>query len=357
MRNFLIVLIVWAYAGAAFAGTLSGLVDFVDGEVISATDTNANNASVEDAVTDNANDIVALEAVSSQPLSAALTDLAAGDFSAAASLEANGSLSAGALDALNELGDICAGTEILQRNAGDTAWECIATPSGGSGATTDAGTVTHVTSATDDFAVGGTDSSAAFFVDEDTGNVSCNVAGCGFSGTTAASTGDSIQLNEGTGNGSNYQAIKAPDTITATDDVVYILPDDEAPNAAHVLGIASVSGTAPVIITLEWEADDSSGGLTTNVSGTSALGTSAITANSCATTVTTSATGVATTDAITWTPNADIESVNGYGVGASGDGLVIYAWPTANNVNFKVCNATGSSITPGAVTLNWRVVN
>jgi hypothetical protein len=25
-------------------------------------------------------------------------------------------------------------------------------------------------------------------------------------------------------------------------------------------------------------------------------------------------------------------------------------------VNFKVCNNTGTSITPGAITLNWRVV-
>lgn len=96
--------------------------------------------------------------------------------------------------------------------------------------------------------------------------------------------------------------------------------------------------------------------LGTIASNTSALGTSSISANSCATVVTTTATGTATTDVIIWTPNADIEGVNGYGVGASGDGLVIYAYPTSNNVNFKVCNATGSAITPGAVTLNWRVM-
>jgi hypothetical protein len=36
--------------------------------------------------------------------------------------------------------------------------------------------------------------------------------------------------------------------------------------------------------------------------------------------------------------------------------LTIFAYPTANNVNFKVCNNTAGSITPGAITLNWRVV-
>lgn len=89
-------------------------------------------------------------------------------------------------------------------------------------------------------------------------------------------------------------------------------------------------------------------------SGTAVMGTSATSANSCATVVTVSATGVATTDVIDFGFNADPTSVTGYGPGAS-DGLAIYAYPTANNVNFKVCNVTGSSITPGALTLNWRV--
>jgi hypothetical protein len=30
-------------------------------------------------------------------------------------------------------------------------------------------------------------------------------------------------------------------------------------------------------------------------------------------------------------------------------------YPTANTANFKVCNATGSSITPGAATMNFTV--
>jgi hypothetical protein len=92
----------------------------------------------------------------------------------------------------------------------------------------------------------------------------------------------------------------------------------------------------------------------TVASSTATLGTGAISANSCATAVSVAATGVATTDVIQWTPNADISGVTGYGAAAS-DGLIIYPYPTSGYVNFKVCNGTGSSITPGAVTLNWRV--
>lgn len=90
-------------------------------------------------------------------------------------------------------------------------------------------------------------------------------------------------------------------------------------------------------------------------SGTAALGTSSISSGACATVVTVSATGVASTDTITWTPNASIKAVTGYTPATTG-GLSIAAYPTANNVSFDVCNWSSGSITPGAVTLNWKVV-
>lgn len=89
-------------------------------------------------------------------------------------------------------------------------------------------------------------------------------------------------------------------------------------------------------------------------SGTAALGTSAISSATCATVVTVSATGVASTDVIAFTPNASIKAVTGYAPLTTG-GLSITAYPTTNNVNFDVCNWSNGSITPGAVTLNWRV--
>jgi hypothetical protein len=92
----------------------------------------------------------------------------------------------------------------------------------------------------------------------------------------------------------------------------------------------------------------------TIASGTATLGTSAISSGACASVVTVSAAGVASTDSITWTPNASIKTVTGYAPSTSG-GLSIAAYPTSGNVNVDVCNWSGSSITPGAVTLNWKV--
>lgn len=89
--------------------------------------------------------------------------------------------------------------------------------------------------------------------------------------------------------------------------------------------------------------------------GTSALNTALIASAACATVVTTSATGTATTDVVDASFNGDPTGVTGYAPSTGGI-LVIYAYPSANNVNFKVCNNTAAGITPGAITLNWKVV-
>lgn len=93
----------------------------------------------------------------------------------------------------------------------------------------------------------------------------------------------------------------------------------------------------------------------TIASGTKALDTDAIASTACDTLSTTTATGVASTDTILITANADITGVTGYTAATTG-GLAIYFWPTTNTINWKVCNPTSASITPGAVTLNYRVV-
>ena len=90
-------------------------------------------------------------------------------------------------------------------------------------------------------------------------------------------------------------------------------------------------------------------------SGTATLGTSAIASGACATVVTVTATCVASTDSIAWSPNASIKAVTGYAPTTSG-GLTIAPYPTANAVNFDVCNWSSASITPGAVVINWEVV-
>jgi len=121
------------------------------------------------------------------------------------------------------------------------------------------------------------------------------------------------------------------------------------------LPIAGITGLGTGVAAQLAAAVSAAGGSTQTIAaGTAVLGTSAITSGACATAVTATATNTATTDTISFTPNADITAVTGYAPVTTG-GLAIYPYPTANNVNFKVCNPTSSSITPGAVTLNWRV--
>lgn len=79
------------------------------------------------------------------------------------------------------------------------------------------------------------------------------------------------------------------------------------------------------------------------------LPTSAIAANSCTTPASVTMTGVATTSAFSTAFASNPNSVNGWGTNG---GLTFNAWPTANTLNWSVCNQTTASITPGAITLN-----
>jgi hypothetical protein len=92
----------------------------------------------------------------------------------------------------------------------------------------------------------------------------------------------------------------------------------------------------------------------TIANGQLALSTSAIASGACTAAQTTAATGVATTDVIMTSFASDPTAVTGYVPTTTGM-LTIIPYPTAGNVNFKVCNNTGASITPGAISLNWRV--
>lgn len=93
---------------------------------------------------------------------------------------------------------------------------------------------------------------------------------------------------------------------------------------------------------------------TTIASGAKALATSAIASAACSSAQTDTATGTLTTDAIQASFSADPTAVTGY-IPLTAGMLTIIVYPTADTVNFKVCNNTSSSITPGAITINWRV--
>jgi hypothetical protein len=83
-------------------------------------------------------------------------------------------------------------------------------------------------------------------------------------------------------------------------------------------------------------------------SGTRAMATSAIAAGACNTAdANITAAGVVSTDVVKFSPNAD-PGLN--------SGLLVYsAWAGSGVISFRVCNPSAGSLTPAAVTMNWRV--
>lgn len=120
------------------------------------------------------------------------------------------------------------------------------------------------------------------------------------------------------------------------------------------VGSGGLSATSPLAIA-------STGAMTcstctvTIASGTKALATGAIASGACTAAQTATATGTLTTDTLMADFNADPTGTTGYAPVTTGM-LTIIKYPTADTANFKVCNLTAASITPGAVTLNFRVV-
>lgn len=153
--------------------------------------------------------------------------------------------------------------------------------------------------------------------------------------------------------GNYYAMLGMPQPATQT---TTLMLDDDFVWRTKAYPLASVTGLGTGVGTAAAANLSASGGLTTTIaSGTSALGTSAISSAACATAVTTSAPNTATTDVVMASFNGDPTAVTGY-IPLTAGMLSIISYPTSGNVNFKVCNNTSSSITPGAITLNWRVV-
>jgi hypothetical protein len=165
----------------------------------------------------------------------------------------------------------------------------------------------------------------------------------------STSTGDGTvagedRLYELAANGSNFRSWLVPDVLTA--DLKFRF-SNTLPTAGQVMTFGTPSGG---ISDVTFATPATGGG--PGFSGSVSLGTGAITSGACATAVTSSQTGMASTDSLSWAFNADPTGVTGYSPSTSGM-LTIVAYPTTNTANFKVCNNTASSITPGAITLNF----
>lgn len=123
----------------------------------------------------------------------------------------------------------------------------------------------------------------------------------------------------------------------------------QLPVANGGTGTASpaLSAGSGIAITGSWPAQTIALAIanTTFTNSTTAIGANACSASASTVTMT----GMATTSVIFITPSTDVSGSTGWG---SSGGLTIVAWPTANTLNYKLCNSTGVSITPGAVLWN-----
>lgn len=97
-------------------------------------------------------------------------------------------------------------------------------------------------------------------------------------------------------------------------------------------------------------------------SGTIVLPTSAVASGgkfgaSSSTPLQTACAGMLTSDNVTLTFNADPTGTTGYAPSATG-GLTIIAYPDAGggNIDLYLVNDTNASVTPGAATVNYRVL-
>jgi hypothetical protein len=97
-----------------------------------------------------------------------------------------------------------------------------------------------------------------------------------------------------------------------------------------------------------------SANVTNIANGTITVNPGAIASGACSSTITQAASGVLTTDNVLVDFNSDPTSTVGYQPTTSGM-LTLFKWPTANNVNIKVCNNTSSSVTPGSIVVNYSV--
>lgn len=110
-------------------------------------------------------------------------------------------------------------------------------------------------------------------------------------------------------------------------------------SAAGVLTVSSCTGCGTVTIG----------------SGASPLGGVGAIASATCYTSTTAVSGALSTDAMLWSFAGNPTSTAGFQPSTSGI-LTVLPFVTSGNANFSICNNTSGSITPGAISLNWRIV-
>jgi hypothetical protein len=164
--------------------------------------------------------------------------------------------------------------------------------------------------------------------------------------------GVNMQVLSQLGNAASPTADFASNTSTSVDSELVLFSGTGGKTGKRATGTGLATVTAGVLGSVTAPAGAVTG---TIASGTIALATAAIGSGVCATEQTVTATGTATTDTVIASFNQDVSAVTGYTPSTSGT-LRIDVYPKSGQIGLRVCNATAASITPGAVTLNFRVV-
>ena len=156
----------------------------------------------------------------------------------------------------------------------------------------------------------------------------------------------SVNLNSGTGwNNLSTGIFDFGATTAVVAPTRNTTGDESVAGTLTTTGQATLGGTSiPTSSTLP----------ITVATGSTSMGTSQINSGSCASPVSVTAANVVATDVIEASFNGNPTGVVGYQASTNGM-LAIIPYPGSGSVNFVVCNNTNFNITPGVVTLNWRV--
>jgi hypothetical protein len=177
---------------------------------------------------------------------------------------------------------------------------------------------------------------------------------------TTGTTPGNVSLSAGTGSIATLPTNSAGFAAPATGGTPYLfkLPATATAGVLHSAAPASADGvnestlsTAPVNLATEVTGvlPAANGGSVPVVNIQIPMPTGAIAANSCTSPATATMTGLTATSTFSTAFASNPNAITGWG--ATG-GLTFTAWPTANTINWSVCNQTNASITPGAITLN-----